>query len=84
MGMTNMLTVNVEYTDTFGGEANYCWVKRATFQIADHASRHAIMRQAKRLIGLTGLRGKAHDFGDMIEFRPSNSCTVMFVTYGEV
>ena len=79
-----MLTVNVEYTDTFGGEAKYCWVKRATFQIVEHASRHAIMRQAKRLIGLTGLRGKAHDHGDMIEFRPSRSCTVMFVTFGEV
>jgi hypothetical protein len=79
-----MLTVNVEYTDTFGGEANYCWVKRATFQIVEHASRHAIMRQANRLIGLTGLRGKAHDHGDMIEFRPSRSCTVMFVTFGGV
>jgi hypothetical protein len=79
-----MLTVNVEYTDTFAGEANYCWVKRATFQTVKHASRHAIMRQAKRLIGLTGLRGKAHDHGDMIEFRPSRSCTVMFVTFGEV
>lgn len=22
-------TYNVEYTDTFGGEANYCWVRRA-------------------------------------------------------
>jgi hypothetical protein len=25
-----MNTFNVEYTDTFGGEANYCWVRRAT------------------------------------------------------
>lgn len=24
-----MNTYDVEYTDTFGGEANYCWVKRA-------------------------------------------------------
>lgn len=23
-------TFNVEYTDTFGGEANYSWVRRAT------------------------------------------------------
>ena len=25
---------NVEYTDTFGGEANYSWVKRATIELA--------------------------------------------------
>ncbi len=25
-----MNTYDVEYTDTFSGEANYCWVKRAT------------------------------------------------------
>lgn len=24
-----MHTYQIEYTDTFGGEANYCWVKRA-------------------------------------------------------
>jgi hypothetical protein len=24
-----MNVFNVEYTDTFGGEANYCWVRRA-------------------------------------------------------
>lgn len=23
----------VEYTDTFGGEANYCWVRRATIEV---------------------------------------------------
>lgn len=23
----------VEYTDTFGGEANYCWVKRAEIEV---------------------------------------------------
>lgn len=26
---------NVEYTDTFGGEANYCWVKRATVTVPE-------------------------------------------------
>ena len=24
---------NVEYTDTFAGEANYCWVRRATIEL---------------------------------------------------
>lgn len=26
---------NVEYTDTFGGEANYCWVKRAVVSVPE-------------------------------------------------
>lgn len=30
-----MNTYSVEYTDTFGGEANYCWVKRATVTMPD-------------------------------------------------
>lgn len=28
-------TYDVEYTDTFGGEANYCWVKRATVTVPE-------------------------------------------------
>ncbi len=31
----NMLKFDVEYTDTFGGEANYCWVKRATVTVPE-------------------------------------------------
>lgn len=26
---------NVEYTDTFAGEANYCWVKRAVVTVPE-------------------------------------------------
>ena len=25
-------TLDCEYTDTFGGQANYCWVRRATLR----------------------------------------------------
>lgn len=75
-----MTTFNVEYTDTFGGEANYCWVKRATITAPDDASRALIMRRAKAAIGLTGSRGRTADFGDTIEFRPHGFCTVMFVS----
>jgi hypothetical protein len=28
-------TYSVEYTDTFGGEANYSWVRRATVQMPE-------------------------------------------------
>ena len=30
-----MSVYEVEYTDTFGGEANYCWVNRATVEMPD-------------------------------------------------
>lgn len=76
-----MHTYNVEYTDTFGGEANYSWVDRDTFETPENASNRAIMRKAKALIGLSGVRGRTYDHGDTIEFRPYRSCTVMFVTF---
>lgn len=72
--------LEVEYTDTFAGEANYCWVRRATLDIPQGLSRAGVMRRAKASIGLTGLRGTSHDFGDMIEFRPYGHCTVMFAS----
>lgn len=68
----------VEYTDTFGGEANYAWVKRADFTLDVYTKRKAI-RKAKALVGLTGVRGVVTDFGDMLQFKPYKSCTVMFV-----
>ena len=77
--MTN--TYKIEYTDTFGGEANYTWVKRATVDVADKTARRELMKAAKACVGLTGVRGTVQDCGDMIEFRPYGSCTVMFVTY---
>lgn len=73
-----MSNFTVEYTDTFGGEANYCWVKRANFTLEVYTRRSAL-RKAKALIGLTGVRGTTEDYGDMLKFTPYKSCTVMFV-----
>jgi hypothetical protein len=87
---------NIEYTDTFSGEANYSWVKRAsvtmpelTYYGYDGSSNYArankifkreLMKRAKAQLGLTGTRGVTYDHGDTIEFRPYRSCTVMFLT----
>lgn len=79
------VTFDVEYTDTFGGEANYCWVCRAEIAMprkaGERASRRALMRRAKAEMGLTGIRGKSSDYGDSMEFRPYGMATVLFVTY---
>lgn len=85
-------TYVLEYTDTFGGEANYCWVKRRVLTLspangddAKARKRYSarVRRGAKRAIGLTGVRGEWTDYGDMMEFRPRNLCTVLFVTWTE-
>jgi hypothetical protein len=72
---------DVEYTDTFGGEANYCWVKRETIEVSRGAKRPTIVRAAKLALGLTGVRCRVTDFGDMIEIRPRDYCTVAFVSW---
>ena len=87
---------HVEYTDTFGGEANYCWVKRATIHMpeltrygydgssnyvqANRTHEREIMRKAKAAMGLTGVRGRKEEWGETIAFYPYGSCAVMFVT----
>ena len=75
-----MFTLDVEYTDTFGGEANYCWVDRKHLELPDGLSDIAIMRRAKASVGLSGVRGRSYNNGDTWEFRPYGSCTVMFAT----
>lgn len=72
--------LDVEYTDTFGGQANYSWVRRETLSLPIGLSRRAIMRHAKAAMGLSGIRGRSQSNGDQWEFRPSGSCTVMFAT----
>ena len=76
--MTGTFKLRVEYTDTYGGEANYRWVNRETLELPCGLSDRAIMRRAKKAMGLSGLRGRSHSQGDTWEFRPANCCTVMF------
>lgn len=96
-----MHTYSVEYTDTYGGEANYSWVRRAkvsmpelthygytgstdgSYSRANRIANRELMRKAKAAVGLTGIRGRTSDYGDMIEFRPYRSATVLFVTFDD-
>jgi len=72
----------IEVTDTFGGEANYCWVKRGTTRAM---SRRGITRAVKRIAGWDGwCRVRVTSYGDMYEIRPtltSGVCQVAFVTF---
>ena len=68
-----------EYTDTFGGEANYSWVTRRTFEAPDNASTRLLVGRAKRALGIAGPH-KTEEYGDMIAVHPRGSCTVMFIS----
>jgi hypothetical protein len=75
-----MGTWTVEVTDTFGGEANYSWVDRYSFEANEDASDRTIMRKAKAKAGLSGVRGRTDNYGDVVVFRPYGANIVMFVT----
>lgn len=77
------MIIEWEMTDTFGGEANYCWVKRGTIEAADDISNLAIMRRIKKEIGWNGYRCAVDNFGDMLAIRPTGICQVCFITFGE-
>lgn len=90
------MTYSVEYTDTFGGEANYSWVKRASvvmpelthygydgganYARANKVYQRELMKRAKAAVGLTGARGRVESYGETIEFRPYGCATVLFIT----
>lgn len=89
----------VELTDTFGGEPNYSWVKRASVAMpelahygydggtnyakANRTYQRELMRKAKAAVGLTGVRGVTSQLSEGYEFRPYGMCQVMFVTWAD-
>jgi hypothetical protein len=72
----------LEVTDTFGGEANYAWVRRQT--VRDTGSRLILVRQLKALMGITGQPAEVQDYGDNITILPKGRyapCIVGFATW---
>ena len=69
-----------ELTDTFGGQANYSWVKRETITLPVDASRRQVVAAGKTALGLTGCRCRTFDMNEGYEVRPIGSCTVAFIT----
>ena len=69
----------IELTDTFGGEANYSWVQRHSFDI-DGLTDSQIERKGRALVGLTGVRTNRQDYGDMIRWDVQGACVCAFLT----
>lgn len=74
------IIAKVEYTDTYDGVSNYCWVRRAEFE-CEGLSDLVIVRKAKDLLGISGKRANNQGWvqGDMIA--RYFACTVMFITF---
>lgn len=77
------MAIELEHTDTFGGEANYCWVRRAQLPVRAYWTGRAIVRAAKAWAGLTGIRCRVESYGDMIAIYPRGICHVVFATYAD-
>jgi hypothetical protein len=69
-----------ELTDTFGGGPNYSWVIREEISLPDSASDLSVVRAAKAALGLSGVRCRRSDLGDLLELRPYGSCSVVFIS----
>lgn len=74
---------DVEYTDTFGGEANYSWAKRRIISVPENATDRSVVIAAKKALGLTGVRFRKSDMGETIRLDEVGACRVVFITYRE-
>lgn len=77
------MAMNLEYTDTFAGEANYSWVRRAYIP-SDGLSRLALIRRAKAWAGLSGVPCEVSSFGLGYVIRPRRMATVLFVAWSDI
>lgn len=76
-----MMKIVVTQTDTFGGEPNYGWVNRHEFIIHREASQRNIVRKAKALAGMTGVKADTFDYGDSYTVKPRGYHQVIFVDF---
>ncbi len=75
-----MVKFSAEYTDTFGGEANYSWVRKANFELHENATMRSVLQRARKELGLTGAKGDIiANFGDEYHWKPRGCCTILMV-----
>jgi hypothetical protein len=90
-----MTLYRYELTDTFGGEANYCYVEKGSISVpelthygydgsrgyckADKAQSREVVRRVKARLGLTGWRCDRETRGDTIVLRPRGRCEIVLI-----
>lgn len=87
MPKTKAPTKTVQYrgtfTDTFGGEPNFSWVREQTVTVPENSSQRTIMRAVKKAMSLSGVRGTTQNLGDSFTFKPFGACRILFVDFVE-
>ncbi len=73
------MKIEIEVTDTFGGEANYGWVRRYSIDAPETTAQQK--RAIKKASGYTGTRGRWEDYSDVMKFTPRGQCVVVFGTF---
>lgn len=69
----------VEHTDTFSGEANYCWCNR--FKVLATSPKHALTKVKQEIFNSPkDVRHKVSDYGDMRRIDFSGLCECMFIS----
>ena len=70
----------IEVTDTFGGEANYAWVRRAAVELPARVTNRALIKATRQLAGWpVTVRVTVSPRGDGWEVRPTGLNQVAFV-----
>ncbi|NBR62383.1 MAG: hypothetical protein EBT86_12280 [Actinobacteria bacterium] len=75
------MKATVTITDTFGGEPNYGWVERYDFYVHQDASQRTIVRRAKVLANMTGVKADTYDYGDSLTIKPRGYAQIIFVDF---
>lgn len=76
------MNIRFEYTDTYGGESNYSWVERATYEGPNpNPSDLALVRAAKKWAGWNGHPARVENMGNLIAIYPRGACVVIFITW---
>jgi len=77
-------TYEIEVTDTFGGDANYSWVRRYRHAFHGGATRLEIVRKLKALAGLNGVICRVNYWdGECGQWFVVGSCVCFFITFQE-
>lgn len=76
----------IEVTDTFGGEPNYCWVRRGKHYpkmgASATAERRALIKTIREVAQWpVSVRVNVRDYGDMVEVRPVGLLQVAFAQW---
>ena len=72
-----------EHTDTFGGEVNYSWARRARFEAPESITDRNLVARAKRELGLTGVRCRREEWGETLVLRPVGTYIIVFIDVDE-